>query len=208
MFPLTDLSILFLALLIIAFIFLGTFILLALLICKKYAIKNKPTISPQLPPEPNPIAAPQTQNPIIPSDNKRSWDMIPASALGFIRMLLQAIIFIGGFAYIVVYIESKGTTTSPIDIAATSGTIGGLLLIGAFTNPNDPRLKKIGKNFLATAAYSTISFLLLAWAHITNPPHLDALQETMIWVSAIIIVLGLYYLALALVDLVLILPTL
>ncbi len=95
---------------------------------------------------------------------------------------------LGGLAYIVHYISNlslltnstTGSVPSPLDLAATSGTIGGLLLIGAFAKADNPqynKLKRIGKFFLGAAAFFTIAFLLLEWARITNPPHLNLWQQ-------------------------------
>lgn len=150
---------------------------------------------------------------------KYSWDDIPSWLLWLLKSLLFLMVSLGGLAYIVHYISTltllpnstAGGIPSPLDLAATSGTIGGLILVGAFAKPGNPlekKLKKIGKFFLGAAAFFTIAFLLLEWARITNPPQLNLWQQSMTWVSAIAIVAGIGSLANALVELVLALPKL
>lgn len=151
--------------------------------------------------------------------SKRYWDDIPSWLLWLLKIVLFMMVALGGLAYIVHYISTltllpnstAGSIPSPLDLAATSGTIGGLLLVGAFAktgNPLENKLKKIGKFFLGAAAFFTIAFLLLEWARITNPPQLNLWQQGMTWISAIAIVAGIGSLAAALVTLVLTLPKL
>jgi hypothetical protein len=148
---------------------------------------------------------------------KRYLDDIPRWLLWLLKSVLFMMVALGGLAYIVHYISTlipnstAGSIPSPLDLAATSGTIGGLLLVGAFAKPDNPledKLKKIGKFFLGAAAFFAIAFLLLEWARITNPAQLNLWQQAMTWVSAIAIVAGIGNLADALVTLVLTLPKL
>ena len=134
----------------------------------------------------------------------------------YLHILLWVVVAVGGLAYIVRYISSLVpnpplSVPSPLDLAATSGTIGGLILIGAFAKSSSPLekdLRKIGKFFLAGAAFFTIAFLLLEWASVTNPPQLNLAQQAMTWVSAVVIVAAIGCLAEALVELVFVLPKL
>ncbi len=144
-------------------------------------------------------------------NRSRNW------VIWLLKSLLFLAVAVGGLAYVIHYISTlvpnstAGSTPSPLDLAATSGTIGALLLVGAFAKPDNPiekQLKEIGKYFLVAAAFLTIAFLLLEWARITNPPQLNLWQQAMTWVSSISIVVGIYGLARALVELVLMLPKL
>jgi hypothetical protein len=146
------------------------------------------------------------------TENKKS----SAWLVRYSKILLWVIVAIGGLAYIVRYMSSlipnsTLSTPSPLDLAATSGTIGGLILIGAFARPGKPlekELKDIGKFFLGAAAFFTIAFLLLEWASVTNPPQLNWWQQAMSWVSAVVIVAAIGSISKALVELVFVLPKL
>lgn len=133
-----------------------------------------------------------------------------------LKGFLLLAVAVGGLSYVIHYISTlipnpTTATPSPLELAGTSGAIGGLLLVGAFAkqgNEFEAKLRRTGKFFLGAAAYLTICFLLLEWARVTNPPALNFWQQAMTWIGAAAIVMGIYHLARALVDLVSLLPEL
>jgi len=145
-------------------------------------------------------------------NNKSTPNTIQEFGIWVVKIVLFFMVMVGGLSYVIHYISTlvpnpTTSTPSPLDLAATSGTIGALLLVGAFTKPEN-KLKRIGKLFLAAAVFFTITFLLLEWAAATNPPVLNFWQRLTTWVGAGSIVIGICSLADALVELVLLLPKL
>ena len=61
---------------------------------------------------------------------------------------------------------------------------------------------------LGGVVFLVISFLMLEWARITNPPQLNTWQQAMVWFSATVIGLAILSPAWALTELVFVLPKL
>lgn len=147
-------------------------------------------------------------------DGKTFWD-------GWLWQLMVVLLFVmivgGALAYTLHYIlslvpnSSVGATPSPIDLAAVSGTIGSLLLVGVFVksgNPMEKDLKGIGKAFLGAAVGFVIAFLLIEWVRIDTSKTLNVWEWMMAVGSDFSIILAGISLAVALTWLVKTLPKL
>ena len=87
---------------------------------------------------------------------------------------------------------------SPIELAATTATIGGLVLVGAFfrekATPDDielnSNLKLVGKLILASSACYLIFFFAMEYVTAMNNSPLNAIQQVYIWATASAVVIA------------------
>ena len=109
----------------------------------------------------------------------------------FIFTILAAIVwlisFLGILAYVIHYIAyiasldpSKiQSLPTPIDLAAVTATIGGLILIGAFYKNNTElgqNLKTIAKLLLCSSVFFIVSFFTIEYVRLITSPTLSIVE--------------------------------
>ena len=125
--------------------------------------------------------------------------------LGMITFLLS---LFGSFMWLYHYLQSLTLLpnpnkvvippVSPIDLAATTATIGGLVLVGAFfrekATPGEMEqnndLKLVGKLLLASSACFFIFFFAMEYVSSMNNSPLNVIQNIYVWATAFAVVIA------------------
>ena len=126
--------------------------------------------------------------------------------LGLITFILS---LFGSFMWLYHYLQSLALLpnpnsvitppVSPIELAATTATIGGLVLVGAFfrekaspdENEQNKDLKLVGKLILASSACFLVFFFAMEYVRSINTP-LNTIQQIYIWATAFAVVIAAY----------------
>jgi hypothetical protein len=137
--------------------------------------------------------------------NNYGWYWI-AGLITFVSVL------IGSFCWLFQYITTLTSTptvsqvASPIDIAEVTATLGGLLLVGAFSMEKEQEvtkdLKKIGKIILVTSASMIVSYFLMEYVRLMKNNSLTILEWIFVYVAAFFNVIGIICISCALSSLV------
>jgi len=120
--------------------------------------------------------------------------------LGFITLITS---LFGTYTWFINYIVSlanvtnRQQTASPIELAAVTAALGGLILVGAFYRGKNERatpaerehtkdLKLVGKLIIASSACFIIAFFLIEYVRIITSPTLSPLEWSYVIVTDVV----------------------
>lgn len=124
------------------------------------------------------------------------WSWLKTLSVSIGIGILYTLSTLGVMAYFIKYIASLASeqpSVSPLELAAASGGLCGLILLGAFYQKGSPiehTLKLTAKLFLAATISFVIAFFLLELVSVIRSETLNAAEWTAVIVTDVVIACG------------------